>query len=128
MQYRDGWALYYWHGTSIPEKWITNGPEITDALTHENLEERRCAAEIIGWARVLKELNPRIINTHDDPQIGQLIEVDIPDIGREKFLRVACGTAREFALAVPPEMKTAHEANAWTWARTPETYNPEVRT
>jgi len=47
--------------------------------------------------------------------IGTLLEVDIPDIGNEKFLRVLCGTGREFAIPVPPNMKTALEANAWTY-------------
>ena len=50
-----------------------------------------------------------------DPMIGTLIEVEIPEIGREKFLKVLCGTGREFAIPVPPEMKTALEANAWTY-------------
>ncbi len=54
--------------------------------------------------------------------------VEAPDIGKEKFLRVRCGTSRTFALPVPPEMKTALEANAWTWGLTPEEYKPEIRT
>lgn len=33
---------------------------------------------------------------------------------------------RVFFLRVPPTMKTAHEAVAWTFFETPETYNPDV--
>ena len=47
--------------------------------------------------------------------IGTLLEVNLPDIGKEKFLKVLCGTGREFAIPVPPFMKTALEANAWTY-------------
>ena len=56
-------------------------------------------------------------------------DLDIPDIGREKFLKVKCGTGREFAIPVPPDMKTALEANAWTYAIEPDVLRMlEVRT
>jgi hypothetical protein len=54
--------------------------------------------------------------------------VDIPDIGREHYLRVKCGTGRGFAIPVPPECKTALEANAWTYGLESYEYRPEVRT
>lgn len=115
--YRDGYSIYAWHGVRIPAEWITNKGELTAkaALTWENMEQRRAACEIVGWARVLRELNARVIESDEDPMIGTLLEVDIPDIGKEKFLKVLCGTGREFAISVPPEMKTALEANAWTY-------------
>lgn len=115
--YRDGYGVYAWHGVRIPSEWITNKGELTakTALTWVNMEQRRAACEIVGWAKVLRELNARVIESDEDPMIGTLLEVDIPDIGKEKFLKVLCGTGREFAIPVPPEMKTALEANAWTY-------------
>ena len=99
------------------------------ALTWNNIEQRRCACEILGWVKILRELNAKIIDEDNDPEVGTLVEVDIPDIGREKFLRVLCGTKREFALPVPPEMKTALEANAWTFGFSSKDFViPEVRT
>ncbi len=98
------------------------------ALTWKNIEQRRCACEILGWINILKELKAKTIEKDEDPQIGELVEVTIPDIGKEKFLRVECGTGREFAMPVPPEMKTALEANAWTWGLEAYQYQPEVRT
>jgi hypothetical protein len=83
------------------------------ALTWKNTEQRRAACEILGWETVLRELNATTIDADDDPEIGELVEVEIPDIGRERFLRVKCGTGRMFALPVPPDMKTALAANAW---------------
>jgi hypothetical protein len=44
-----------------------------------------------------------------------LVEVNLPDAGRERFLRVRCGTGRNFAIPVPPTLKTALAANAWTY-------------
>lgn len=132
IRYRDGYSVYAWHGTNIPAEWIEKKSELTAkiALTWENIEQRRCACEILGWATILRELNSTVIDSDDDPMIGNLLEVDIPDIGREKFLQVLCGTGRTFAIPVPPEMKTALEAQAWTWGLSPSEFGagPEVRT
>ena len=116
-RWRDGWSLYHWHGVKIPGEWIEDKASLTaaKALTWENVEQRRAACEILGWNAVLEELGAMTIDRDEDPEIGELVEVSIPDIGRERFLRVTCGTGRQFALPVPPTMKTALEANAWTY-------------
>jgi hypothetical protein len=130
IQYSDGFVLYSWHGTQVPSEWIEDKKDINPelALTWNNVEQRRCLCEILGWVNVLDKLNSVVINEDDDPEIGVLLEVDIPEIGREKFLKVRCGTGREFALPVPPEMKTALQANAWTYGLEPWEYKPELRT
>lgn len=131
IRYRDGFSIYAWHGTTIPSEWIEKKSELTakTALTWENIEQRRCACEILGWATILRELNSVVIDSDEDPMIGNLLEVDIPDIGREKFLQVLCGTGRTFAIPVPPECKTALEANSWTYGVDPATLRDlEVRT
>ncbi len=115
--YRDGYSLFAWHGVRVPGNWITDPSSVTPkiALTHSNVEQRRAACEIVTWVRILDELKARTIDRDEDPEIGELVEVDIPDIGRERFLRVTCGTKRQFALPVPPTVKTALDANAWTY-------------
>jgi hypothetical protein len=100
-----------------------------EAITWSNIEQRRAACEILGWAKILQELDAKVINEDGDPEIGTLVEVELPDIGKEKFLRVMCGTKREFALPVPPEMKTALQAQSWTWGLDEKDFTiPEVRT
>lgn len=126
--YEDGFEVYSWHGQRVPKKWITEGLTATEALTCENIEQRRAACEILGWVRILDELKGEELHVDGDPEIGTLVAVDIPDIGKETFLRVQCGTGREFAIPVPPECKTALEANAWTYGLEPYEYKPEVRT
>lgn len=132
IRYRDGYSVYSWHGTRIPSEWIENKKSLTPeiALTWSNIEQRRCAAEILGWDNVIQQLNSVVIDEDGDPEIGTLLEVDIPEIGREKFLRVKCGTGRMFCIPVPPDMKTAIEAQAWTWDLTVEDFGvgPEIRT
>lgn len=131
IRYRDGFAVYCWHGTRIPSEWIEDKANLTPttALTWSNIEQRRCAMEILGWVNVLEQLNAKLIDTDDDPEIGELVEVVIPDIGNAKFLRVKCGTGRTFALPVPPNMKTALEAQSWTWDIDVKNFmKPEIRT
>jgi hypothetical protein len=112
-RWRDGWSLYHWHGVKVPAEWIESRTLTpAEALSQSNIELRRAACEIIGWARILAELDAKIIDHDDDPEIGDLVEVSLPDAGKQRFLRVLCATKREFALPVPSNMKTALEANA----------------
>jgi len=130
IEYEDGFGAYCWHGVRVPSEWYTEGPPSpADALRWENLEQRRAACELIGWATILKELDAVTIDKDDDPMIGELLRVVIPDVGEEQFLRVLCGTGREFALPVPPDVETALAANAWTYDIDGDTLRKlEVRT
>jgi len=127
----DGWGVHAWHGTTVPAKWIEQSAALdpVEVLTHENVEQRRAGAEIVGWKNILAKLNPRIIDRDYDPQIGTLLEVDLPDAPGERFLQVRCGTGREFVLPVPREYDTALEANAATYNVPPQLLRQiEVRT
>ncbi len=129
IAYRDGWALHYWHGVAIPDEWLTSKkPSAQEALTWKNVEQRRAAAEIVGWANILQALDAKVIDKDDDEEIGTLLEANIPDSGPERFLRVKCGTGRSFCLPVPREVETAHAANAWSYGLDRLSFKPEVRT
>ena len=128
IKYSDGFAIYAWHGQPYPAEWVKNPPRPAIALHWSNLEQRRVACEMVGWDNIIDELGGQLIDKDDDPGIGELVRVNLPGSGVENFLRVTCGTGRRFALPVPPEMKTALEANAWTWGLEPHQYKPEVRT
>src|SRR5450631_2893656 len=107
--------LCYWRGTSVPETWISD-PTSVDAhhvLRWPDVEQRRAAVEIFGWAWLLQRLEPHFIDTDPDPSVGQLFEVRLPQTSAPaRFLRVRCGTGREFVLAVPPTVLSARAANA----------------
>jgi hypothetical protein len=126
----DGRELHYWHGVKVPREWI-EAPATVDpmhALTWENVEQRRVLTEIIGWGKVLEKLQTRVVHEDADPQIGQLLECAIPDDEGQpgKFLKVRCGTGRDFVLRVPPDVTTATQAQQWLWQR--DDYGPEART
>ena len=131
VEWPAGEAYYFWRGTPVPAEWITDRSKLDakTALKWTNIEQRRAACEMLGWHRILGELKARTIDKHADPQIGELVEVNLPDSGRERFLRVQCGTGREFALPVPPTITTAIEAQAWSYGIDPKEFKtPEIRT
>ncbi|MNV60667.1 hypothetical protein D3C71_1531390 [compost metagenome] len=132
LEYRDGFSIYAWHGTRIPAEWINNKASITPkvALTWENIEQRRVAIEIVGWSKILRELDAKVIDADGDPLIGRLVEVNLPDLDRPaRFCRVQCGTGREFAIGVPPGITTALAAQAWMQGVNPNEFvRPEIRT
>lgn len=130
VEWPAGERYWFWRGTQVPQEWIETPALLLPkkAIAWPNVEQRRAACEIIGWGKVLTALNAKVIDD-DDPEIGQLVEVSLPDSGKEKFLRVRCGTGREFALPVPRNMKTAIQAQAWTWGLSTKQFKrPEVRT
>lgn len=122
---------YWWHGIEVPAKWIENKDNVDPALclNHPNIEQRRALCEILGWEKVISQLNPVVIDK-DDPEVGELMEVDLPDAGKNRFLKVRCGTGRTFVIPVPPTVNTALEANAWTYGieGNVKEFLPEVRT
>ena len=79
----------------------------------ENTEQRRAACEILGWARILRDSDATVVDEHANPMIGTLLDASIGGATDTRYLRVMCGTGREFVLRVPSACKTALEAQAW---------------
>jgi hypothetical protein len=130
VAFADGFAVHAWHGVRVPAEWIETPGVLTPqlALTHQNIEQRRAACEILGWTKILRELNAKTVDENKDPEIGTLLRVDLPEAPASQFLRVRCGTGREFVLPVPAEMRSAKQANAWTYSLEESQYKPEERT
>lgn len=131
VSFRDGWKAYAVRGVFVPPAWIEERDKIPveAALTWPNIEQRRIAAELIGWARVLEKLSAIVIDENPNPQIGTLLQADLPDSPGERFLKVKCGTGRDFVIPIPREITTALAANAWTYNVTEEQLlKMEVRT
>jgi len=55
--------------------------------------------------------------------------VKLPDLREKaKFLRVQCGTGREFAIGIPPHINKALDAQAWIVGLEPSDFiKPEIR-
>lgn len=129
VSFRDGFELYHWRGTRVPKEWVLDRATIKPefALNHPNMEQRRCAAEMLDW-NIFDARMMNMIDEDPDPEIGILFEAEIAGF-KEKFLRVQCGTGRFFTYPVPPEVKTALEAQSKIWDVPEDVYLAlEVRT
>ncbi len=133
IKYRDGTGIAMWHGTRLPpeaEEWILDKSTITPKVLFqwENIEERRCACEILGWASVLEHLDATVVDEDSDPTIGTLLEVELPDSGKEKFLMATDpNVGTKVGIPVPSDMSTALEANSWTYGIDKIDFKPEFR-
>lgn len=123
---------YEWHGVIMPAGVMENPGDITaDMIRQEtNVEVRRVMLVLYGMDRYLHETKARIVQ---EDSFGTLLEIEWGD-GAERFVRYTdvvldeTGKPKEGILPVLPEHETAHEAVAWSYGRTPETYNPVLRT
>ncbi len=130
IKFRDGMGIASWHGTRIPSEWITDKSTITPevCLHWSNIEQRRSACEILGWANVLNQLDAKEIDKDEDDTIGTLLEVDLPDAGVERFLIATDpNTGKPVGLPVPKTVETAKEANSWTYGMRKEEFQPDFR-
>jgi hypothetical protein len=123
IAYRDGWALHHWHGTSIPSDWIENRANLSPntVIKAQNVEQRAAGAAIVGWPKMLSVLKSRTIDQHDNPDIGELIELTLPGLDEPgRFLKAVCPRNGLIVEGVPRvsdidglPIETALAAQAW---------------
>jgi hypothetical protein len=137
-RWRDGTALYSWHGARVPARWIEQRKTLdpNEVIRHANVEMRAAGAAIIGWPRMLDVLQAKVINDSGSPDIGQLIELALPGLREPgRFLKAACPRNGIIVEGVPriddfgEPIETALHAQAWRIGDPLSDYiHPEVRT
>ena len=133
-RWRDGSALYSWHGTRIPALWIENRKTIDpkEILQCREVEQRAAGMACIGWARALEVLDYKLIDSDPDPMHGELIEISPKKLGlREpgRFLKAECPRNGTICEGVPRHINSVLEAQAWRVGLTPAEFSyPSVRT
>lgn len=93
QRWRDGWSLYHWHGTPVPAHWIEQKESLDpgEVLACENVEQRAAGIAIIGMTKMLDSLEHKILDSHPDPLLGDLIEIRVPGLPEsELYLRFTC--------------------------------------
>ncbi len=137
MRFPSGYALYAWHGTRIPAVWIDQPEALTPqiALGQTDTALRVAATQIIGWQRMIDQLDAKVVNRHPEGMAGgELLSVkkskfNPDDKGEMRFLRAACPRNGTICFRVPDGTKTAHEAQAWSVGLPPDIYKiPSIRT
>jgi hypothetical protein len=130
--WRDGWRLYFWHGTRVPG-WVIEEPLVERVHAETNVEVRRCAIEAIGWHTYIARAGLSLVDTAADPgNPGFGLQLyDLPERvwgSPARVLLVTNGSAerdgnrRRYGLPVPADVPTAVHAAAWTYGLTGDQY------
>jgi hypothetical protein len=129
MAFSDGYTLYASHGVRVSEQVIMR-PEtlsVVDIQNERNAEVRRVMIERFGHKRYMRESGAQII--HQD-EFGKLYRQNVKDDEPIVMIEVINatpepdGSFKNYWLRVPPTMKTAHEAVAWTFGMSAKQYQP----
>jgi hypothetical protein len=125
-----GEDVYFWQGVQMTESAGRNPAKVTAqrALGWDNAERRRVALERLGWERALEQLRGELVQQDD---YGRLWRIEpssprtpwgIPTLPEPIVLVEVAnatqepdGSRRRYHLRVPPTIRTAREAVAWTF-------------
>ncbi|MGD0052585.1 MAG: DUF6745 domain-containing protein, partial [Vulcanimicrobiaceae bacterium] len=148
IRWADGSALWFLRGVQVGQHVAERPWEITadDIRAEKNAEARRVMIDCFGAARYLRAIGA--VEVQRD-EAGRLLRADIDDV--EPLVMVELinsspepigyrpgeGEAgewrgarwhKQYILRVPPTMRTAREAKAWTCYTTPDRYKPAIET
>ncbi len=138
--YRDGFAVYMWHGRRVDKSVICDPVTIERIDKEANAEIRRILIERYGSTKYVKDSGSVLVHADD---FGTLYRKDEPGDDSIYAVNVICPTTgREYMLGVDPESydglagKNAKAAVASTWRldsgelafKRPEEYAPLVET
>jgi hypothetical protein len=132
-RWRDGSALYAVHGVRVPA-WIVENPDqitVEKIDSGQNAEIRRVMMGKYGEGKYLEDSGAQKI---DESEFGQLFRRE--QTGDEDLVMVRVlnstpepdGSIKPYWIRVPPDMRTAHQAVAWTFGLEAEDYRPQVET
>ena len=155
VSYTDGYALYAVHGVLVPEDIIMNRETITVSRidNEDNAEIRRVMTELYGEANYIRDskLTPihkdstgilyrkeipgdepicvvHLLNSTPEPDGNMSRKEAIKTFGKkavDKISNLDSDRFKQYWRGVPPDMKTAAEAVAWTFGLTSSNYQPE---
>lgn len=132
IEYSDGFAVHAWHGQRVASS-VVMAPE---AIAVDDIDgERREQVRLVlverfgGWERYLVESGAEVVQQDDCGILWRrpgnvaetilLLEVENATVGRN-------GTLMRKVLRVPPTMRTARQAMAWTFELDEAGYRPEI--
>lgn len=120
IEWPDGFVAHAWHGRWVSHDLFARRRSITldEILAEPRSEQRDFLLEFIGYDRLV-EIGPSVVLNEDDR--GTLWQVPLPGLEAITLVEVVNSTPepdgewRRFFLRVPPRMRTAREAVAWTF-------------
>jgi hypothetical protein len=129
----DGFAVHAWHGVRVPAEVIEQPEELDpfDVVVEPNIEVRRVMIELLGYEQLVDGLSLKPV--HED-RTGRLWRIEQPFdepivlVEVENATPEPDGSRKRYFLRVPPDVRTAREAVAWTFDTRSEDYGPAVET
>ena len=129
-----GEEYYFWRGVNIRDAYIITNPEkitVKDIDGERNAEIKRIMVERYGYERFMKDAGGKKVQ---EDNCGILWSR--PLAAREFITLVEVvngtpepdGSIKHYWLRVPPTVRTAREAVAWTYGLTEKEYKPKIRT
>lgn len=126
--YADGFSLHALHGVIVAADRVHPERITVDAIDKEaNAEVRRSMLELYGHERYLRDGGMTLVSRD---ACGELYRRAYRDDEPLVLVRVVNstpepdGSHRRYVLRVPPSMRTAREAVAWTFGFEPRDYRP----
>ncbi len=126
--FADGYRLYAYHGTRLPEKygvWHPHQWQSRWLLEEPNAELRRVLIQGIGYGRICQELQAIEIDSWREYTLLRInSQIDIEPI---YLLKMTCpSTGHIHAVRVPPYLQSAREAIRWAnWGVDPNEFAQE---
>lgn len=129
LQYPDNWSIYAWHGAFVPARFIrwAQTRSIDGVMTEPNIELRRMMVEIVGLETFMLKSGAR---RFQEDECGTMYVQELED--DEPIVTVCVtnstpepdGHFKKYFLRVPPHIRTAREAVAWTFGMASHEYRP----
>lgn len=133
LSFTDGYEIYGWHGTRVPPEVIYYPGKITvPGIEREfNAEVRRVMIDRYGIEKYIMDCGA--VKIHED-ECGILYRKEL--VGDEPLVMVRVlnstpepdGSTRSYFLRVPPNIRTARAAVAWTFDVPEREYKPKKQT
>ena len=114
IRWRDGWALWYWHGVQVTQQVIESPETIAVAQIdgEKNAEIRRIMIERLGPGEYLKRSGARVLDMDALTIPGSAPRVLMVDSRGGKWLVGTDGsTRRVYTMPVPREVETCRQAH-----------------
>lgn len=132
IEYADGFKVYSYHGTTLPEKYgeiLATQWKSQWLLEETNAELRRVLIQGIGYERICQELGAVELDSwleYTLLRIDKYTEINDEGYVAESMclLKMVCpSTGHVHMLRVPPDMSSAREAVCWiNWGVEPEDF------
>jgi len=129
---RDGWSVYAWKGVLVPP-WIIERPErinVRSIAANHDPQIRRCMIDILTPQRFIAEGGAYRVSQDETGILWRQrwrweawAAVEVVNGTAEPD-----GTRKHYFLQVPPTVRSAREAVAWTYGLTEQRYRPKLRT